>query len=754
MAVHILGIRHHGVGSARHVQEQLALIKPNLVLVEGPPEITEVLNTIGDADLVPPVAIMVYHVDEPKQSSFYPFAEYSPEWVAVEYANLNKIPVRAMDLPAAVGFARKAAVNESEEDKEQEGEPATAELVNGREPLSYLSEAAGYTNSEAWWDHYFENKGTIDHEHFDAVMHAMDALRAEKIESILDKENIEREAFMRNIIRQAQNEMYDNIVVVCGAWHAPALSDLDGTAKNDAKILKGLPKTKIKVASTWIPWTNSRLSMFSGYGAGIYSPGWYEHQWTTTEQREVRWLTKVAHTFRKKDIDISTAHVIEAYNLSRALAVLRNRSTISLEELNEATLAVMCMGDRILLDLVNDKLIVGHRLGKVPSNIPKVPLQEDFEQNLKSLRLKLTAMPKQHDLDLRKEGDLARSIFFFRLEMLDIPWAKRTSGRTRGTFKESWKTEWQPEMMIALIDKAFYGNTVESAAQAIVLKQCAETNKVSELAALIQRSIPAALYEGLDALLSKIGELSTISADIIDLMEAIPPLVAVSRYGDVRKSDLSVLNTIVQQLLIKIFVGLPNASYGLDEENSNKVFGLISEVNNAVRLYEDESIEQQWYDTLHTLIDKDGVHAIILGCVCRLLVDARQLTDAETDRRISFALSINNQPHNVAFWIEGFLRGSGMILIYDNRLWNLIYAWVSSLEEKVFHELLPMLRRAFSNFEYGERRQIGEKAKRGLAKVEVSTAFDNENFNTALAERILPTINQFFINDTEGNRGS
>lgn len=746
MAVHILGIRHHGVGSARHVREQLALIKPNIVLVEGPPEITDVLNTVGDAELVPPVAIMVYNVDEPKQSTFYPFAEYSPEWVAVQYANNNKIPVRAMDLPAAVGFARKTVKDDADGgDKEEEAERvATPELVHGREPLSYLAEAAGFANSEAWWDHQFENKVETDREHFDAVMHAMDALRTEKIESILDKENVEREAFMRNIIRQAQNELYDNIVVVCGAWHAPALTDLNGTAKNDVKILKALPKTKVKVAATWIPWTNSRLSMFSGYGAGIYSPGWYEHQWTTTEQREVRWLAKVATTFRKKDIDISTAHVIEAYNLSRALAVLRNHSSISLDELNEATLAVMCMGDRILLDLVNEKLIVGQRLGKVPSTIPKVPLQEDFEQHLKSLRLKLTAIPKQNDLDLRKEGDLARSIFFFRLEILEIPWARRTASRTRGTFKESWTTEWLPEMMVALIDKAFYGNTVETAAQAIVLKRCAETNKVSDLALLIQLSIPAALYERLEELLAKIGELSTISADIIDLMEAIPPLVAVSRYGDVRKSDLTVLNTIVQQLLIKIFVGLPNASYGLDEDNSNRVFGLIAAVSNAVRLYEDERIEQQWYDTLHTLVDKDGVHPIILGCVCRLLLDARQLSDEETDRRISFALSTNNQPHDVAFWIEGFLRGSGMILIYDNRLWNLLYSWVSSLPENVFLELLPLLRRAFSNFEYGERRQIGEKAKKGLSTTEVNVTFTDNNFNADLAQRILPTINQFF----------
>ena len=736
MAVHILGIRHHGVGSARHVKEELARIKPDMILVEGPPELTDVLSVVGREGLVPPVAIMVYNSDEPKESTFYPFAEFSPEWVAIEYANKHNIPVRAVDLPAAVSLAKRASKIETPGESNPGDEPF-------REPLSYLAEAAGYARSEEWWDHHFENKQTVDQEHFQAVMHAMDVLRTEGYKSSMDTENIQREAFMRNLIRQAQNEMYERIAVVCGAWHAPSLVDLDGNAKGDAKILKEIPKSKIKITATWIPWTNARLSMFSGYGAGIYSPGWYEHQWKTAEKQEIKWLTKVAGTFRNREIDISTAHVIEAYNLARALAVLRNKSSISLDEMNEATLSVMCMGDTILLQLVKDKLIVGNRLGKVPSDIPKVPLQEDFEQIVKSLRLRLSAAPKQYDLDLRREMDLARSIFFHRLEILEIPWTKRTSSHTKGTFKESWVAEWQPEMMVGIIDKAFYGNTVQSAAQALIVIKCNETDKVSDIAILIQRSIPAALYEQMDVLLYKINELSAISADIVDLMTAIPPLVEVSRYGDVRKSDVTVLNTIVQQLLTKIFIGLPNAVYGLDEDNSNKMFNLISRVSNAVRLYEDEEIEQQWYDTLHKLVDKAGIHSIILGCVCRLLLDAQQFSDEEADRRISFALSAGNDPHDVAFWLEGFLRGSGMILIYDNRLWNLLYSWVASLNANVFAELLPLLRRAFSNFEFGERRQIGEKAKKGLSAGYVKDEKHDEQFDTTLAESVLPAIKMF-----------
>lgn len=36
--VHVLGVRHHGPGSARAVRAALADLKPDAVLIEGPPE--------------------------------------------------------------------------------------------------------------------------------------------------------------------------------------------------------------------------------------------------------------------------------------------------------------------------------------------------------------------------------------------------------------------------------------------------------------------------------------------------------------------------------------------------------------------------------------------------------------------------------------------------------------------------------------------------------------------------------------------
>lgn len=545
---------------------------------------------------------------------------------------------------------------------------------------------------------------------------------------------------MAQLIRQARNEMYSNIVVVCGAWHGPALLDLDKTEKEHAKILKKLPKSKIKVGTTWIPWTNDRLSMSSGYGAGIVSPGWYGHVWKKPKDKGELWLTKVAQLFRQKKMDISTAHVIEAYRLAEAVSALRGLSRIGLSELNEATQTVMCMGDGILLELVRKELIVGYGLGKVPDALPKLPLQADFEEKAKKLKLPQTADFKDIELDLRKELDLNRSIFLHRLTILGINWGKESgvSSKAKGTFKEAWRLQWKPEMLVDLIEKGIWGNTVDAATTKFLLDKANKTDSVSALSALIQQAIPAELFQAIELLLQKINDLATVSADILELMAAITPLAEVGRYGNVRKTDLVAINNLVEGLILRVCIGLPNACYGLDDTASQQTFEQIRKVNDAVRLLENAVLREEWFKTLGYLTDKTGVHPIIHGCTTRLLFDGKELDTEGVAVKFSFALSTGNEPQFSAGWIEGFLKGSGMILLYDDMLWNLLYKWVAELQQDTFTELLPILRRTFSKYAVGERRQLGEKARRGVATNGGNAVGIVENFDTELADSVLP----------------
>ena len=45
MAIHLLGIRHHGPGSCRNVLNYLQELQPDLILVEGPAEAEALLRS-------------------------------------------------------------------------------------------------------------------------------------------------------------------------------------------------------------------------------------------------------------------------------------------------------------------------------------------------------------------------------------------------------------------------------------------------------------------------------------------------------------------------------------------------------------------------------------------------------------------------------------------------------------------------------------------------------------------------------------
>ncbi|HJT74390.1 MAG TPA: DUF5682 family protein, partial [Chitinophaga sp.] len=467
MAIHVLGIRHHGPGSARHVKDYLEKIKPDIVLVEGPPEADNILEWVGHEHLNPPVAILAYQPDSPHKAVFYPFAEFSPEWQAILYARRNKVPVKFMDLPTVHKFELKneppshsATVKEEPPVINSMSLPFIPEAkAIKRNPLACLAAAAGFHDEEAWWEHMFEYRQD-QQQVFEAIIEGIHALRTE-LDLPYDREEQLREAHMRKIIRQAEKEMYTEIAVVCGAWHAPALVHMP-KAKDDNDLLKGL--SKVKIATTWVPWTYNRLSFDSGYGAGINSPGWYEHNWRYPTDDGTRWMAGVARLFREQQKDISVAHVLEAVRLSTALTALRELPRPGLEELNEATLSVLCNGEDIMMQLINNKLIVSDKIGAVPSDIPRPPLQTDIEKQQKRLRLPQTADYKDYVLDLRKETDLDRSILLHRMELLDIKWGQRYGVSGKGTFKEQWRLQWDPELSIDIIEKGSLGNTVEEAA--------------------------------------------------------------------------------------------------------------------------------------------------------------------------------------------------------------------------------------------------------------------------------------------------
>lgn len=735
MSVHLLGIRHHGPGSARHVLEALESLKPDIILVEGPPEGEAILKWVADEEMKPPVALLAYVPDNPKQSVFYPFAEFSPEWQAITYGVKSKIPVRFIDMPLTHKLVE--IVTEEPSETTAPDHISAADEVHEfnsftKNPLSYLAEIAGFDDQEEWWEHHFEIAKQPE-EVFTSIGEAIGALRENSTEN--NKTEKIREAFMRRGIRQAEREMYSVIAVICGAWHVPALQHMP-KQKDDDALLKNLPKTKIE--TTWIPWTSDRLAFESGYGAGLDSPGWYKHIWNNQSDDGTKWLTYSANVFRQNKIDISSAHIIEAVRLANTLAALRNMHKAGLKELNEATQTVMCMGDDIPMQLIRRELIIGNDMGTVPAGIPQVPLQKDFEQQVKSLRLKVINEEKTVNLDLREASGLQKSILFHRLLILDIKWAKQQYTSGKGTFKEEWLLFWYPELSIALLEKAPWGNTVEAACNHYLKHISLSCNHLAEITELVSKALPADLHEGVQLVLARMDELAAMTSDIVMLMDAFIPLTEVSRYGNVRQTDQETIGIILQSIFSRINAGLPSSCLGIDEEQSAVIADKVKAVNKAVLFLDNEAMKNDWLETLFKILKLKNVVPLVHGTCCKLLYDSKIIDTEETALELSRALSVGSDPAYAALWIESFLKDAATVLIFDHEIWDILNNWLAGISAEVFIEVVPLLRRTFAAYNPSEKNSIAQKVKQAPSLGNKLTQADE--LDVARAEMVLPIL--------------
>ena len=745
MQLSVFGIRHHGPGSARSLRRALEELGPDLVLIEGPPDADAVLPLAADLAMRPPVALLVYRPDAPRRAVFYPFAEFSPEWQAIRFAQERGVAVRFMDLPLTMQFAREEPQTSTpgEEDGDDNGgaeEPAVAET--GRiDPLIALAAAAGYDDHELWWEHQVERRQDPAGM-FQAISEAMHALRAE---TTVSEHDLTREAFMRQTIRAAVKQRHERIAVVCGAWHAPALTDR-GSLKADAQLLKGLPKTKVEVA--WIPWTYSRLSYRSGYGAGVDSPGWYHHLWLAPERAPVRWLVEAARLLRAEDLEASSASVIEAARLADALASMRDLPGPGLPELRDAALSVYCRGQHAPLQLIRSRLEIGSVIGGVPEAATIVPLQRDLRDTQRRLRLKVTEEVRTLDLDLRKDIDRERSVLFHRLGLLGLYWAtpQQISGRT-GKFHELWQLRWEPEMEVALVEASVWGSTIADGASASARHAADVTTDIAELTALLDRVILSDLTGAIDLVLARVQERAALSSDVRRLMAALPPLARVARYGDVRKTSIERLRPVIDGLFERVLVGMPLASVALDDDAAAEMVEAMSQLQHAIDLLEGTDEREQWQGTLRALSARDAVHPLVRGYCCRLLVEQQQLDQAELGRLSSLALSPAVPSEQAAGWLTGLLRGSGLVLVYHDAVWSAIDGWLADLPADRFPAMLPLVRRAFAGFSHAERRVMGEKIAR-MARGEDSRrppARDDERpIDVDRASEVLPVFARIF----------
>ncbi len=741
----VFGIRHHGAGSASSLRNALAALQPDCILIEGPPDANDIIEYVVNEDLVPPIALLVYNPNNLKQGAYYPFAHFSPEWQAMKYGVEKEVPTSFMDLPRTIAFSLDQQNGKKQQkiiqfEQTNLGEKNAEEKEIAKDPLGYMAKIAGYEDSERWWDVTFESANNPS-EIFESILSLMGELRdAVKANPLRE---LQREAYMRSCIRAAEKEGFQNIAVICGAWHAPVLAKYKTyKASSDKQFLKGIKKLKTKV--TWVPWTYKRISKQSGYGAGVVSPAWYELLFDKSEEVTVQWMSKAAQLLRQEGLPASSAHVIEAVRLADSLAALRNLSVPGINELREAAIAILCAGESTPLKIIEEKLIIGDKMGSVPDEIPVVPLQQDLNACIKAARLtkeKNAFESVEKKLDLRKPSNLLASHLIHRLNILGIPWGSplETSKHTKGSFKEIWSLEWDPDFAIRIIEAGMWGNTVYEAATNYVLANKNKQSTLAGLTQLIEAALNADLAEVIVGLTDELTNQSALTKDIFNLMEAMPSLVNIIRYGSSRQLNLDAVTTVIDQIIPRICIGLPNACINIDETIATETFKKIIEVNRAIHTLNEPKHIQVWYDALEKIMGMT-VNGILVGLSTRILFDKRFIDVEVASTYMHLALSKGNDALFSAQWIEGFLNGSGLLLIYNENLWQIVDDWLDSLAEERFMEILPVLRRTFAQFSHPERQKMMELAKRGKISETELKEEKVKSVNQERIEKVLPTL--------------
>ena len=689
MSLHLLGIRHHGPGSARSLLAALDAIGPDVVLVELPADTESTLRWVGDPGLVPPVALLTYVTGDPARAAFAPLAAFSPEWQAIAWANAGQVPVHAIDLPLAVTLAATGA----------DDEPSLIEETTPPDPIGDLASAAGDDDPERWWEDVIEHRGD-GAPAFDAVAEAMAAARDGHMTPTREGR---REAHMRRAIRAARRAGHDEIAVVCGAWHVPVL-DVDAPdapkAGTDTATLRGLRKVKVNTA--WVPWTHRRLRRQDGYGAGVDSPGWYRHVFDHPgEDGVARFFVDAARLVRERGGAASPDELIAGTRLATTLAAMRGRPRVGLAEVLDAADAVT--GG---LDLVRRELVVGDAIGSVPESAPQVPLARDVAKLQKSARLAPSAEARLVEIDLRTPTGRRKSHLLHRLTALGVDWGTQVEGRgSSGTFRESWEVRWDPDLSIRLIELAGYGTTLEAAATARLTERSRAAGGVAELVGVIERALFAELAAVIDVAVERLARLAAADPDVGQLLDAMPALASALRYGDVRGTDAEALRHVVDGIVTRILAGVGASMRSLDDEAAAVAVERMSAFQGALAVLDHDARRGAWPTVLAAIADGAG-HGLVHGRATRLLHDSGRWSADRVERRLSRALTPGTAPAAGAAFVEGFLAGSGAVLVHDAALLGVLDSWIAAMPPDVFDGVIVLLRRTFGAFEAAERRQL------------------------------------------------
>ncbi|MBW6425633.1 hypothetical protein KX729_29975 [Rhizobium sp. XQZ8] len=256
---------------------------------------------------------------------------------------------------------------------------------------------------------------------------------------------------------------------------------------------------------------------------------------------------------------------------------------------------------------------------------------------------------------------------------------------------------------------------------------------VAPLLELVRGALVADLPEAASACIDLLQAAAVQNYDITDLMNAVAPLVRIVRYGSARKLPEPELRALITALSAEVNDGVNIGSRQLDDDATAKRMSAMRAYDEALGLFSDTALLEEWRRQLALLVDDEQAVAPVVGFSLRRLHDLGLWDESHISAAFSRQI-VGETPARAGSFVEAFIAGSAEVLIQDQTLLFLIDEWLCALDEEVFVESLPLLRRALTGFDAIGRKRIMERiagGRREVAAAQIETV-DNPAFECAL----------------------
>lgn len=766
--IYFAPIRHHSPACAYALKRYIDELKPTHILIEAPTSFEFLIESLQNENTQPPVAIFAQAQSLHNQSlnnktsskqktqkddegeiaplpelfsAYFPFCEYSPEWVAIQQAKSIQANVKFIDLDWSKQSALKIeqpALNWQQRSLMSERYFAHSQYIQK------LALKMHCRNHDELWDHLFELQPTeslAEPKHFFDDVFAWCSLARLDYEKdvLLQEASLHREDVMWNCIQDTIHPDH-KILVVTGGFHTLALIENLANPKTAERFIVKDQKQNWQEQAWLIRYSFDRLDALNGYASGMPSPAYYQHIWQnlnqdhpqTPEQIQFnffQYLNELCHFLDQEQVLDVTPYIAlkNTAELAWQLAMLRGHYQPSRYDLLDALQAALIKGEiedgQQYLFTCIFKFLSGQQLGKVASDQHSPALLQNTYQQIKDFRFNLNdTILRNRKLDIyRKPLHQDISQYLHLLEFVDCHFAQRLSGpdfvqgASLDLLFEEWRYAWTPSVEARLIELAEMGNQLEQIAllKIIKLQQDNEQNGIGQSALETAKLLALACRLGLKQ------QLQLLNQQLDGYLETDQNLASV--IGAAQQlyylwHGRTLLNLPESMVEHSLSFAVYQACFLLDQlydTHEEKVEANLRHLKSLHELilnlkqhnipFNHPTLDTQHLDLLDLMyahIDVNKINEFHLnqlkGAIHVLQFLDHRIEQEQLQQQLKLAFAIGSDSEESVQYLQGMFFVAPEIFVQSKVAIDALYQLVSHWSEETFIQILPDLRYIFS----------------------------------------------------------